>query len=118
MNFKSSEHEETYKKFCQNCFPDDRERKAMFYILSGCRKFIDNIHKIYDFKRGKLAFLPGELPEGLMFSSSEKALFKLACNLYNSSYESMSVNDTFRNLDPDNYKLVIESLRIRFEPEA
>ena len=103
--------------------PEDRERKSLFYVLSGNQDLrTKDIKKIYDFKEGRLKIRPGEeerelpkLPEGLNLASSSRALLLLAVNLYNSSYESLSVSDTFRNLDRKNYLLALEAIKIRFE---
>jgi len=120
MSFLSSEHEETYKTYLSlsGCHPEDRERKAFFFLLAGNKDLQSKgINRIYDFKENRLKFSPGEMPKGMDLCSSSRAILKLACNLYNSSYESLSVSDTFSNLDKNNYSLVMQAIEIRFSPE-
>lgn len=119
--FLNSDHEKQYKNFLQmdSTATDDRERKSMFYIFSGNRDLISKgIENFYDFSEHMMNFSPDEL-EGVTgkLCSSSRALLMLACNLYNSGYNSLSVTDTFWNLDADNYKIATEAIRIRFEPE-
>ena len=102
-------------------YPEDKERAAMFYILAGCRDLrTQDVKAVYNFPERRLNFLPGEegdlpeLPGELSLCSSSRALLLLAVNLYSSSYASLSVSDTFRNLDKENTKLAIEAIRIRF----
>lgn len=120
MMFLSKKHEETYKTYLSlsGCHPEDRERKSLFYLLAGNKDLqTKGINRIYDFKENRLKFSPGELPEGMDLCSSSRAILKLACNLYNSGYESLSVSDTFYNLDKHNYFLVMQAIEIRFAPE-
>jgi len=121
--FLSTEHEKQYKNFLQmdNTAPDDRERKAMFYILAGSPDLRSKgIKTFYDFSEHMLHINgPENLEEvegRLCLCSSSRALLRLALNLYNNSYPSLSFTDTFWNLDKDNYKLVMQALRLRFEP--
>ena len=96
----------------------DRERKALFFILSGCPDLINlDINDIYDFKEHCLVINLEyqEAIEQFYLSSSSGSLLLLACNLYNNRNKSLSVSDTFSNLDEDNLKLALNSIRIRFE---
>jgi len=47
------------------------------------------------------------------WSSSEKALLRLAAALFNSSWKA-DINDVFWSLDHDNVNLALEALKIRF----
>jgi hypothetical protein len=125
IEFLNEAHRQKFTDYCQKAHihRDDRERKAMFYILSGSPDIISKgINRMYDFKENIVKFSP--VPEEqekdfqpFNFCSSSHALLKLALNLYNSTYESLSVADTFYNLDSDNKQLAINAMRIRFNIE-
>ncbi|MBU0581301.1 MAG: hypothetical protein KKA19_09005 [Candidatus Margulisbacteria bacterium] len=122
MIFLSKDHEETYRRYIGKAqvHPEDKERKSLFYILSGNSDLrTKDIKKIYDFKENMLCVGGPEglekLEEKFCLCSSSKALLYLALNLYSSSYESLSFTDTFRHLGPENYRLVMQALKIRFE---
>ncbi len=74
---------------------------------------------MYDFQENIVKFSP--VPEQMEkdfqqfnFCSSSYALIRLALNLYNSGYESLSVADTFYNLDNNHRILAINAMLIRF----
>ena len=121
--FISEDHKQKFTEYClkAHVHSEDRERKAMFFILSGNNDLIaKGIDKFYDFTDNMVKFNPDpeELEkdfEKFNFCSSSHALTKLALNLYNSGYPSLLVNDTFNQLDKNNYLLAIEAIKIRFE---
>ena len=122
INFLNEAHREKFTDYCQRAHihNEDRERKALFYILAGCPNLVSKgINRMYDFKENIVKFSP--VPEEqekdfkkFSFCSSSYALIRLALNLYNSTYESLSVADTFYNLDSDNKQLAIHAMLIRF----
>ena len=118
--FLNSDHEKRFTDYCHRAhiYPDDRERKAMFYILSGSPDLISKgINRFYDFSSNTVKFHPDTLEEDFKqfsFCSSSHALCRLALNLYNSSYESLSIADTFYNLDNNHRILAINAMLIRF----
>lgn len=89
----------------------DLERKALFYILGNNEDLFNKVDYIYDFEEHKI--LPECLEsEEIDFCSSSRKLIKLAYNLYNSF--PADVIDTFYLLDNDNFKIALESIKIRF----
>jgi len=120
--FLNSDHERRYKDYCNRAhiYPDDRERKAMFYIMAGSNDLISKgINNFYNFKENIVKFSPGpeEMEqdfEKFSFCTSSRALTMLALNLYNSGYSSLSVSDTFSYLDGDNMRLAMEAIKLRF----
>ena len=119
--FLSEEHKQKFNDYCfkAHVHPEDRERKAMFFILSGNNDLITKgIDRFYDFQENMVKFHPDTLEEDFEkfnFCSSSHALTKLALNLYNSGFPSLSINDTLNQLDKNNYILAIEAIKIRFE---
>lgn len=120
IKFLSEKHRETYKNYLERAGShyQDRERRAFFYIMSGSLDLVSKgIDRMYNFKENIPKFHPATLEEDeekFCFCTSSQALFRLALNLYNNSYISLPVNQTFRDLDEDNLKLAIEAIKIRF----
>ncbi len=120
IQFLNDKHAQLYNDYCHKAcvHPDDRERKAMFYILAGCPDIVSKgINRIYDFKDNMVKFHPDTLEqdfEQFSFCSSSHALCRLALNLYNGSYKSLSFADTFYNLDNNHRILAVNALLIRF----
>ncbi len=122
IGFLNEDHKERFTDYCKKAaiYPDDRERKALFYILAGCNDLVTKgINRMYDFQENIVKFSP--VPEQMekdfqpfSFCSSSHALLKLALNLYNSGYESLSIADTFYNLDNNHRILAINAMLIRF----
>ena len=117
--FLDQDHKEIYQNFFNlaNVHKSDKERKAFFFILSGNEETTKEINNIYNFQENRLQLNTADDEiKGFNISSSSKDLIKLACNLYNSSFNSFSVVDVFKNLDDDDFHLAISAIRIRFEP--
>lgn len=122
MDFLNEAHRKKYEECCSRAevHPEDRERKSLFYILAGCPDLVSKgINRMYDFKENIVKFSP--VPEEqekdfqpFNFCSSSYALIRLALNLYNSTYESLSVADTFYNLDNNHRILAVNAMLIRF----
>lgn len=95
--------------------PKDRERKALFYILSGNIELFQKSNHIYDFadRSIKLDCIDSD---NVDFSSGIKKLILLAFNLYN-GYNHADVLDIFKSLDHDNFDLAINAIKIRFGRE-
>ncbi len=121
--FLSPNHKALFEEFLRRdrTCKEDKERKALFYILSGCPDLISKgIDRIYDFDGHMLKFSPEEEDMNKYLSrfslcSSSRALLLMVCNLYNGSYKSLTFADTFYNLGEDLRALAINSLKIRFE---
>lgn len=122
IRFLNPDHEKRFIDYCHRAHvhPEDRERKALFYILAGCSDLVSKgINRIYNFQENIVKFspVPEQMEEDFQqfnFCSSSHALIRLALNLYNSTYESLSVADTFYNLDNNHRILAINAMLIRF----
>ena len=88
----------------------EKDWHATLFILSSpllakkCSKYV---------KSRKILF-PELMEAAGPWSSSEKALVKLAAALFNSSWK-VDINDAFWSLDINNTNLAIEALKIRFQ---
>lgn len=93
-----------------NTHPEDMERRALFFVLSGNDDIYSKVNHIYDFEENsiKTECLDGEIA----FSGSSKSLVKLAYNLYNQ--HPADVSDIFYALDKENAALAIEAIKLRF----
>lgn len=95
----------------------DREVDSMLYIFSENDSLYQKVEQIVDFENRSIK--PSIL-ESSILSSSEKALIRLAFNLFNGyCNESNSVYFTpsliFWNLDSINTEIAINALRIRYQ---
>ncbi len=91
------------------------EHKSLFWIISQNKTFYKRANQIYDFNTNTI------LPECLVeetFSTSEKAMLRLAFNLYNGLMShNNDVADIFSVLDDHNFEICIEAIRKRFSKE-
>jgi hypothetical protein len=112
--FLSEKHEEQYNTLLNaTCYPHDKERQAMFYIIAGNNELFSYINKIYDFTNEEL-IISANLGKLKAICSSSKSLLKLAIQFYNSVNNKQSVYDTFKYLDNENKRLACEGIKIRF----
>ena len=89
----------------------DVERKALFLIFSNDDLFRKVTH-LYDFKEHSIK--PESLENGEVdLSSSSRKLVLAAFNLYNGHYKA-DLCDTFAGLDDENFDLMIQAIKIRF----
>ena len=116
MVFLNHKHASNFQKLIQkdNTHPKDCERYALFYILSGNEDLFKKKEFIYDFENNNIK-LDCLIDGSADFSTSSKALVRLAFNLYN-SYEDKYTSpiDIFYSLDNGNYNLAMKSVDIRF----
>ena len=91
----------------------DRERKAMFYILSGNPELYDHVPQIYNYQAHRLC--PNSSDKlGYMCSSSRK-LLKLSIHLYNSYAPcDQTPYDFLGSLDSQNLDIALNGMRLRF----
>lgn len=92
-------------------YDEDRERKALFYILSSHDDLIKTADYFYDFKHHGIK----RRRESKICSSANK-LLKLGFHLYNQSNKlsENSIVDTFSSLDTAYRMVAIEAMKIRF----
>jgi hypothetical protein len=92
MQFLNLEHEKRYKKYAIDMMipKDDTERLALFYCLTVSEDICKAIAKVYDYRFGEIVLYKNDDPEYDEFTICpdygvpEKALIRLAYNLYNS----------------------------------
>ena len=92
----------------------DVERRALFRIFSTDELFRKVTH-LYDFKEHSIK--PESLENGEVdLSSSSRKLVLAAFNLYNGHYKA-DLWDTFAGLDDENFDLMIQAIKIRFNKD-
>ena len=97
-----------------NTAETDVERKALFLIFSTDDLFRKVTH-LYDFKEHSIK--PEALENGEVdLSSSSRKLVMAAFNLYNGHYKA-DICDTFAGLDDENFNLLIQAIKIRFNKD-
>jgi hypothetical protein len=116
MRFLDKDHAVNFNELIQkdNTHPRDTERYTLFYIIAGSEDLFRKRNFIYNFESNGIKNTC--LEDGSVdFSTSSKALVRLAFNLYN-SYEDKYTTpiDIFYSLDSDNYNLAMNSINIRF----
>lgn len=89
---------------------NDRNRKAMFYLLSCNDDIYRLIDYIYDFNTKDLI---EDVLEKDNVSSSYRAIIKLAFNLFNE--RPVDVSDVFCDLDSKNFDFVVKALEIKYK---
>ena len=96
-----------------NTFPEDTERIALFYIISGNSDLYRKRSYIYDFKNHGIKECLQNAD--VDFSSGMRSLIRLGYNLYNGYTDnSTSPAALFYNLDDNNQKLALNAISIRF----
>ena len=92
----------------------DVERRALFRIFSTDELFRKVTH-LYDFKEHSIK--PESLENGEVdLTSSSRKLVMAAFNLYNGHYKA-DICDTFAGLDDENFDLIIQAIKIRFNKD-
>lgn len=110
-----SSHKEWYDQLLkeEGTHPDDRERMALFFVISGNRDLYQKRSFLYNFKKHHI--LDCLSNREVDFSSSGKALIRLGFNLYNGySDEESSPFSLMCHLDEENRKLALDAISIRF----
>lgn len=108
------EHKERFAKLLQRDHTNlaDKERRSLFYIISGNEDLFSKTEHLYDFEEHCIK--PEVLESGpVVFSSGTRRLVMLGFNLFNSSNPA-DVSECLTVLDEDNIKLAIEAIKIRF----
>ena len=97
-----------------NTAETDVERKALFRILSTDDLYRKVTH-LYDFKEHSIK--PESLENGEVDLSSSSRNFVLAAfNIYTGHYKA-DLCDTFAGLDDENFDLMIQAIKIRFNKD-
>lgn len=120
MIFNNREHEERFEELKKKsgCTYSDKERLALFHVISGVPDLYFKVNQIYDFENNKIMLTftnDGEpITNELCLCSSANALLKLGIQLYNGC-GSQNINDTFKYLDYDNVILALNSITVRYK---
>lgn len=88
----------------------DIERKSLFFLIARNDELWTLQDQIYDFKEHQIK--PEILDSGICTSS--KSLIQAGFSLYN-GYPTKSLLDCFSGLDRENFELLIQAIRIRFD---
>lgn len=110
MYFKNDEHKELFLALKEKTGQgNDCEYTAALYVMAAIGKPVRSSL----FIRGGINFSEW-FDESSVWSSSEKALAKLAATLFNSGTWPVNIDDVFRHLDEENTRVAIEALKIRY----
>ncbi|MFL2106489.1 DUF6075 family protein [Desemzia sp. FAM 23988] len=88
----------------------DKERIALFFIISGNSDLYNKVNSLYDFDEH---WIKPNYFENVDFSSGDRKMVDLAFNLYNNS-SALAPLELFSTLDNDNYRLAMKAINIRF----
>lgn len=116
MKFVDNTHYERFYDLLSRdkTFDSDYERQAMFFIFAGVPDLYRSVDSLYDFD-SRLILL--ENFDSLKVSSGQRALVRLAYNLYNGYKDDRTdVCSIFYNLDSSNISLALSSIQIRYNP--
>ncbi len=92
-----------------NTSATDRERQALFWLLSSHTDLYNKVKTIYDFEN---SMIRTECFDEIDLTSSQQAMVKLGFSLYNSY--NVNVADCFYMLDDHNFEVAMQSIRIRY----
>lgn len=108
----ASEEKERFEKLLKRdgTNPLDMERKAFFFVIGSNMALYHLTDELYDFKE---RMIKPECFVRLSLSTGLHDLIELAYNLYN-NYPSGTICEVFSSLDPENRRLAIEAIKLRF----
>lgn len=108
----NQKHNERFYKLISkdNTAPTDRERIALFFIISGVHDLYTKVNNLYDFKTH---WIKDNYLETVDFSSSTIKMIQLGFNLYNNSTAPAPL-ELFSTLDNENYRIAMKAINIRF----
>ncbi|MGC6176917.1 DUF6075 family protein [Lacrimispora sp. 38-1] len=114
-SFFLTAHKEWYDQLVKEdgTHPDDKERMALFYVISGNQDLYRKRLSIYNFKNHQIKDCLSN--QEVDFSSGCKALIRLGFNLYNGYIdEDSSPFSLMCNLAGENRRLALDAIAIRF----
>ncbi len=111
MWFKNQEHKYLYVKLLDQAKvkTGEREYMAALYVLAVLPKPVDKYVSLRQVSFDNL------FKAAKPWSSSEKALAKLAAALFNSTYWKATIHEIFYSLDADNCLVALEALKMRYQ---
>lgn len=109
MYYKNDEHKEFFLTLKEKARQgNDCEYTAALYVIAAIGKPI----RVSILKSG-INFSEW-FKEAEIWSSSEKALARLAAALFNASTWPVPIGDVFRHLDKENTRVALQALEIRY----
>lgn len=91
----------------------DSVRESVFYLLSGSDDLYNNIEKIYNLEERSL-YTFGKYKE-LLLNDESVILLNVVYQLGENSYDSLTINTVFNNLNDINKKLVLNAIKLRYK---
>lgn len=110
MQFVSDIHRHKYSELAIRAQAgDDREFQAAIYVIAALPK------DVKDYIEPRKIYFSRLMKDCKSWSSSEKAMVRLAATLYNDSAWPVRVGDVFFHLDQTNTRVALEGLRLRYQ---
>jgi hypothetical protein len=110
MYYKSNEHKELFLSLKEKAGQGkDCEYDSALYVLAALEKHVEE----YVSKGGGIKF-PQLFEDAEVWSSSERALLRLAGVLFGAGVVSVTVEDVFWHLDEENCRVALQALEIRY----
>lgn len=92
----------------------DKERKSLFYIITGSIDLYQKKHLLYDSKNHCIIPVLTGMKGEVDLSSGARALVRLGFNLYNGINRDAIVSDIFWHLDEQNQILALNAIKLRY----
>lgn len=109
MYFKNADHKSLLDEYqIQANTGNDREYGSALYLLAATGKPLGKYIRKWNID------IRGIVTASSRWSSGEKALVKLAVNVFTDGGYKAQVNEIFRQLDSDNFRAALEGLAIRY----
>ena len=113
MYFKNADHKSLFEEYQVRARAEgDKEYTVLCYLLAALDK------PLLDYLRPRNINIDGIKAASRIWSSGEKALVKLAINIFTDGSGPAKVNEIFRSLDTVNVKVALEGLTIRYGQTA
>ena len=110
MHFVSEAHRGRYETLSDRAQAgDDREYQSALYVLAALDKDLEQFVGYW-----KIDF-PALKRASRQWSSGEKAMIKLAANLFNNTSWRANITDVFCPLGRDFTQVALEGLRLRYQ---
>lgn len=110
MHFKNDQHRTLFEDYATRAEAGkDREYLTLCYLLAAISK---DLSEHINPRRIAIRSIQAVSSR---WSSGEKALVKMAINIFTDGGGKAQVNEVFRQFDSDNFRVAMEALRIRYE---
>lgn len=109
LYFKDLKHQRCHSELLKKADKDNKQVLAAVYALAATGK-----EKVKEYIQNDRIDFDSLFEDAELWSSSEKALIKLAATLYNSSTWPVTIGDVFYPLDTQNIQVVLDALKMRY----